>query len=331
MIRLIWEKWLKTTLLDEFNRIDGVKGQQSRGSLTAVAPRRQAAVEMLANCPPKKWISIEEVFRVTNALADDFHVSRAPWKIYIGEQRYGNFGYDGHYTWELIEGRYVLAVLFEYAATLGLVDVACIAPQHARNDFHERWGADELSCLSRYDGLLFVRMNSLGAWCLGLSEQYELEMSAVRPVLKVLANLDVVVTHPPLSPADALFLDRFAERSSEAVWQLGAAKIMRAVEEGQTLAELRDFLKAKSEEPLPQNVEVFLADLEQKAGQLEDLGAARLIACADAHLAQLLANDRRLRNLCQLAGNRHLVFRAADEPAFRRMLRELGYVLPPSK
>jgi len=46
-------------------------------------------------------------------------------------------------------------------------------------------------------------------------------------------------------------------------------------------------------------------------------------------VAQLLVNDRRLRELCQLAGERWLVFRAADEQAVRRGLRELGYVLPP--
>jgi len=29
--------------------------------------------------------------------------------------------------------------------------------------------------LSRYDGLMFLRINALGAWCLGLSEDYEPE------------------------------------------------------------------------------------------------------------------------------------------------------------
>jgi hypothetical protein len=77
-------------------------------------------------------------------------------------------------------------------------------------------------------------------------------------------------------------------------------------------------------------VQVFLEDLTARAGQLEDLGAARLVACVDGNVAQLLAHDRRLRSLCQLAGERHLVFRAADEAAVRRALRELGYVLPPA-
>ncbi len=330
VIRLIWDKWLKTSLLDEFNRINVIKGQQvkGKGGLTALVPRRQSVVAILRELPPQKWISSEEVFRVTKAL-EDFSVSRDRWRLYIGEQQYGSLGYDAHYTWETLQGRYVLAFLFEYAATLGVVDVAYISPAYARNDFRDRWGTDEFSCLSRYDGLMFVRINTLGAWCLGLAERYEPETAKVAQVLKVLPNLDVAAVAPPLSPADVLLLERFAERQSEDVWHLSTAKTLAAVEEGLTVAELRDFLNAKNQAGLPQTVETFLTDLEQKAGKLEDLGAARLIACADAHLAHLLASDRRLRKLCELAGDCKLVFRAADETAVRRGLRELGYVLPP--
>ena len=46
----------------------------------------------------------------------------------------------------------------------------------------------------------------------------------------------------------------------------------------------------------------------------------------DTVVARTLASDRRLRNICQLAGERHLVFRAADEAAARRTLQELGHV-----
>ena len=71
------------------------------------------------------------------------------------------------------------------------------------------------------------------------------------------------------------------------------------------------------------------AMLATKLGQLKDLGTARLIACQDAEVAQLLVHDRRLRALCQLAGDRQVVFKAADETTVRRVLKEMGYVLPP--
>jgi hypothetical protein len=334
VIRQVWEKWLKSTLLDEFNRVSAIKGQQGKGKggLTSVAPRRQAVLDVLEECPVKQWLSISELFRLLQASAEDFYVSRDPWRLYLGGiQQYGSLGYDAHSAWETLQGRFVLAFLMEYAATLGLVDVAYISPFFARNDYRDRWGTDDLYFLSRYDGLMFIRINALGAWCLGLAEQYEPEPATVRPVLTVLPNLDVVAGEERLSPADVLFLDRFGERKSEAVWHLNAAPVLTAVEEGLTVAELKDFLAAKSREPLPQTVEVFLTDLQNKAGQLKDLGTARLLACADPTVAQLLATDRQLRKYCQLAGDRQLVFRAADEAAVRRGLRERGYVLPPAQ
>jgi hypothetical protein len=330
VVRQVWEKWQKTTLLDEFNRVNVIKGQQAKGrGLTAVAGRRQAISEVLEQCPAGKWISVEEFFRLLKVLAQDFHVTHDPWKLYIGEQQYGSFGYDAKFTWENLEGRFTLAFLFEYAATLGLLDVAYISPEIARNDFRERWGTDDLSCLSRYDGLMNFRINALGAWCLGLADTYVPEAVAAEPVLKVLPNLDLVAADRPPSAADVLFLERFAERSSEAVWRLSKEKVLAAVESGLAVAELKDFLAARSPGPLPQTAEVFLKDLEERAGQLEDLGTARLIGCKDAVVAQTLASDRRLRSMCQLAGERHLVFKASDEAAVRRALRELGHVLPP--
>jgi hypothetical protein len=288
-------------------------------------------VDVLAACPAGKWIAVEEFFRLVKVLADDFQVTHDPWKLYLGEQQYGSFGYDAHYTWETLQGRYVLAFLFEYAATLGLLDVAYVSPVGARNDFGDRWGTDEYSCLSRYDGLLFVRINPLGAWCLGLVGAYEPETVPAERVLKVLPNRDVVAADRPLGPADVLLLERFAERRSESVWHLAAGKVQAAVEQGLAVEELKEFLTARSREPLPQTVAVFLNDLQDRMGQLEDLGTARLIACKDAVMARTLVSDRRLGKVCRLAGERHLVFPATDEAAVRRALRELGYVLPPPR
>jgi hypothetical protein len=75
---------------------------------------------------------------------------------------------------------------------------------------------------------------------------------------------------------------------------------------------------------------VCVALLAKRPDILKDLGIPRPIACADADLAHLLVRDRRLRNFCQLAGDNQLVFKAADETAVRRILKELGYVLPPA-
>ena len=87
----------------------------------------------------------------------------ARWRLYIADSYYGSLGHAGPRAWDVIEGRYALCVLLEYAATVGLIDVAYTDPRGARDDYRALWGADQLSCLSRYDGLLAVRINELGA------------------------------------------------------------------------------------------------------------------------------------------------------------------------
>jgi hypothetical protein len=110
-------------------------------------------------------------------------------------------------SWKILQARYALCLLFEYAATLGLIDVAYIPPHGARPDYGNLWGVDDLSFFSRYDN-------------------------------------------------------------------------------------------------------------------------ARLIECADAVMAALIANDSRTQPFCLRAGERHLVVPAESEARFRSALRKVGYSLP---
>jgi hypothetical protein len=224
-----------------------------------------------------------------------------------------------------------MAMLFEYAATLGLIDVAYVAPQGARRDYHNHWGTDDYECLSRYDGLKFLRVNRLGAWCLGLTEDYQPEQIVAKKTWKVLANHDVVSSEQNPDPADTLFLDRVADRTSDRVWRLDRDKIVVAVEDGLGIDALREFLEERSSEPLPANVRTFLADLLDRAGRLRDRGVARMIECADAETASMLLADTKLKTICLLAGERNLVFPVTQESTVRTRLRKLGYVMPPSK
>lgn len=173
-LRTLWQKWQKTTLLDEFSRIDEIKGQRSKGRvMTAVAARREVVQEALRQCPVGEWVGVDSLFAFMQATRLHFEVTHDLWKLYIGEAGYGSFGYEGYGSWSVLQGRYILSLLFEYAATLGMVDVAYIHPDHARDDYRDQWGTDDLDFLSRYDGLLYFRLNALGAYCLGLTDNYQ--------------------------------------------------------------------------------------------------------------------------------------------------------------
>ncbi len=326
VIGTAWKRWLKTKLLDEFNRVHTIKGQTGKGKrvMTAVTGRRAVIAQALAECPVHEWIAFDEFSRFMRAAGYTFEVARDLWQLYVEEPYYGSLGYEGFGDWHIIQARYMLAFLFEYVAALGLIDVAYIPPSGARLDFRNLWGVDDLDCLSQYDGLLYIRLNGLGAWCLGLTKEYVPSPMEVQQILKVLPNLDIVAT-VSLSPGDVLFLEQFAEQTSDMVWKIQPVKLLKAVEEGQSVADIEAFLKAKSGNNLPDTVAIFFKETAERVSALVDRGSARLIEAQDAALAQLIANDRRLRSLCMVAGERHIVVPADNEKAFRRTLRELGY------
>jgi hypothetical protein len=326
-IERCWTRWLKSTLLDEFNRVHTIKGQTKRRALTAVADRRDVIVEALANCPPHEWIAFDEFSRFMRASGFKFEVARDSWALYITDAQYGSLGYEGYGGWHILQERYMVAFLFEYAATLGLIDVAYIHPSGARSDYGQMWGTDDLDCLSRYDGLLYLRVNGLGAWCLGLTPEYTPSPLERREMLKVLPTLEIVATEP-LPPGDTLILEQFAEQTSDAVWRIDQLRLLEAVEQGHATDRMEAFLRARSDGKIPDNVQVFFREAADRASRLADLGAARLIEAHDAALAQLIANDGTLRSLCMLAGERHIVVPEENEAAFRRALHNLGYGLP---
>jgi hypothetical protein len=326
VLREAWKKWEGTKLFDEFDRIEVVKGKTG-ARLSAVAGRRPSVAAALAGCPAVAWIEVDEFFRYLKALGLDFTIAHNEWKLYLVDANYGSFGYDGHHDWELLQGRYILAVLFEYAATLGLIDVAYVPPEDGRADFYDRWGVDDVSSFSRYDGLKFIRINPLGAWCLGIDADFKPETSAAAATWRVLPNLDVVSGDAKPDTGDALFLDRIAERTSEAVWRLDRDRILSRLEEGLKIEEIDAFLERHAQGSLPATVRTLLDDLKKRAGQLRDQGTVRMIECTDPETARMLLLDPKLKKLCEAAGKRGLIFRANVESQVRAQLRKLGYVL----
>lgn len=162
----LWDRWLTSVSHDELARIELIKGQHRAATLTPAATRRATVAAGLAALPPDAWTQVGALLSILRTGALRLAVTRtlmARWRLYIADAYYGSLGHAGPQAWDIIEGRYALCVLLEYAATLGLIDVAYTDPRGARQDYRSLWGAEQYPCLSRYDGLLAVRVNELGA------------------------------------------------------------------------------------------------------------------------------------------------------------------------
>ncbi len=325
-LRQLWQKWLKTTLLDEFCRIEAIKGQKSKGRvMTAIAPRRLIVASALRQCPVDKWVDVDDFFNFMRAARFQFEIAHDLWKLYLVDREYGTLGYTGYGDWPILQGRYVLCLLFEYAATLGIVDVAFIDPDDARNDYLDNWGADELEFLSRYDGLRYFRLTALGAYCLGLTDEYQAPVNVSDCRFCVLPSLHIKLTTGKPSAEDQLVLDTWATQEAEGSWKLDKVKTILALERGYDIAVLETFLQGKDDQLLPETVEGFINKCRKQSRAIKQVAVSLLLECSSEEIAVILAEHKETCKLCQRVGKKQLVVKQSHEEKFRRATRIVGY------
>ncbi|HKE02429.1 MAG TPA: hypothetical protein VKE91_00115 [Blastocatellia bacterium] len=201
----------------------------------AAEGRRAVIVEALKRCPVCKWVKFDDFSRFMQAAGINFEVTREPWDLYIVDGQYGSLGYEGYHDWHILQARYLLTFLFEYAATLGLIDVAYVDPVDARDDYKDMWGAEDLGFLSQYDGLMYLRLNPLGAYCLDLTDKYAPSRVEAKSSVTALPSLQINVGGE-LSPDESLLLETYAEKEADKVWRLSREKALAAVESGNGLS-----------------------------------------------------------------------------------------------
>lgn len=338
-IREVWQRWLKSDLLDELSRVRAIKGQQSKGvRLTKPAERREKLLTVLRACPVGRWVEFDEFLRYMRAEGELPAVERIG-SSGLAVAAYADFGWSGYgypRYWDVVIGSYLRAVLWEYAATLGLIEIAYTRPEETPHDFGKLYGLDEYGgYLSRYDGLVGLRLTNLGAYVLGLTTEYTppaVVSAEEAPLLQVLPNLDIVITDASrVTALERSFLERIGIPESQNVYRLSRDHVLEATQHGLSVEQITAFLAAKSgvaENELPQTVRVFFQDLQQRRGALRESGKLLLLEADDPYLLTELAHSSALRAMVKLAtidGRTVLLVPEDRETAVRRHLRKLGY------
>ena len=322
----LFERWQRKGAPDELRRIELIKGQTAKGArLSAVVERRQVIAAALRDCPAGCWIDIEEFFRQMKLRGHHFEVTYNPWGLYLCDPQYGSLGNNGGF--EILEARYCLVYLFEYLATLGMIDVAYTLPYYARYDYSDAWGTDEFRFLSRYDGLQYLRINPLGAFCLGLVTDYRPVQEVRLPLLAIGADLAMTLLREP-QPNERLLLERIAKPVSGELWRLDPEAVLNHSAQADERARIRDFIESAADAALPAAVRQLLDTVGERATALVDAGPARLIQCRDPATAALLSSDPVTAPHCARAGERLLCVPEPKLTAFRKGLAKLGLVLP---
>ncbi len=327
-LKTIWDLWVKCDFFDEFRRIEIVRGQSGKGAngMTDPSERKAAINEGLAELPPNEWVDVDEFFKFLQANSFDFEVTNNPWDLYICEKQYGSLGHHGFHDWKIMEARYILCILFEYAATLGLIDVAYAPAAYVRRDYFDLWGVDEHTFFSRYDGLKYIRLNSFGAYCLDISSNYTPPVLEKRKLISILPNLEIVTTNE-LGLADKSIMEFLAINKFQLVWVLDEKKILSSLENGKQLPQLKEYLLALSGEAFPPSVDQFFNDLEARISSLKPTGEAQIVTCKDEVVAALIANDSQMKKISVWNNKEYLFIKKNHIGDFKRNLKKMGYAI----
>lgn len=327
--RHLWSDWLSQGPLDEFSRIEAIKGQGGKGKagLTRVVDRRLQCARALAQCPVGEWVEFADFSRFVLCAGFQFEITTDPWALYICDAHYGSLGYQG-FDWDLMQGRYLRCLLLEYAATLGMIDLVYRSPQGALDDYQHTWGGQDLDCLSRYDGLFYFRLTQLGAYVLGLTPAYAAAQESSVTALSVAKDHRLVFTAAP-QPAEGLLLEQHARMLSATVWQLSQDKILGLLEAGGDMQALRQFIEKRDPQPyLPPATERLLAQCEARAGAVKFAARVLLLTCQDGATAGEIASHPLFPAWAQAVGEAQLLIPEHKLAVFRDLLHSMGYGMP---
>jgi hypothetical protein len=320
-------RFIEKDYFDELSRIDNITGQtgSAKRYLTPPSQRRRTIYQHMKSWPEGKWIAFSEAYRFLRASGSGFQTSTRPTSLYFGPKENGDAIASGGFLNRL----YFRAFLFESLGVLGLIDLAFTYPHFLWPEFEKEPNRPGISFSSRYDGLLFVRLNKLGAYCLGLVDKYDGGLTEYAGLLRVLPNHEIVVlNHGDLPRIVRYILTCIAKPTTGSVWILDKGRFLEYLEEGGDLKELLGFLAAFSSDGIPANVTQYLGDLAEKGLAVVGFEDTLLIEFEDENTVAEILRDRKTSQHCKLAHERFVVISKEAESRFRTAIKKLGYVLP---
>jgi len=319
-------RFIENDEFDELHRINGLEPPSHYAKLNLNRPsaRRRAIWKSMKTWPQNRWMAFDEIFRYLVASGSGFNTYQYPFRDSreLGS-RSGIF-----YTNEYVDRLYLLAFLFESLGTLGLLDLGYTHPAHMWTGGKPSRLRNDQSFLSRYDGLLFIRLNPLGIYCLGLADEHDSRATLSEGLFRVLSNHEIVVERDEDLPPTAQYMLRsIGKQTSPFLWRLDEDVLLKFLESGGRMKEVVDFLDDHEPDGLPENVRAHLDDMSRKAALVLGSEEALIIETADEHVAAEVAKDRRTSKFCKLVHNRFIAVSKRDLRTFRNALRKLGYVL----
>ena len=285
-------------------------------------------LELLSSFPRNEWISMENIesylkynFIEIKHLADhvahnklyydileDYDGDKYKEKLFINSSLY-----DKAITEPLIKG-----TLFLFAA-FGLLDVAYDTPD-----------ISELSqtAYSYYDGLKYVRLNDLGAYVVGNTNEYTVpeEVSSTKIQL---SNDSLTIISDKNDPTAAVILEPYTQKVTPNRFRTDFSIFLKGITNKTDLQSKIKLFKQSIPGDLPDNWIAFFKELERKIDPLSKVSNITVFKIPedDPILINLIAKDEVFQKIVMKAEGYQILVTKKNLPKFKLRLQEYGYLM----
>ncbi len=288
-------------------------------------------VHLLGELPENDWVSVDNISKFLKFSFKDIR----PIKEYIARNKL-YYEYDAVVKYEryayneskhfIDNARYDRAItiptlkgtLFLFAA-FGLLDLA-----------YDEVDAEVMgqTCDSPFDGLKYIRLNSLGAYVAGKQTRYDPPQEISHSTIELSKDSLTIISDKD-DPTASIVLEPYTEKVTPNRFKTDFSIFLKGIANKKELANKIKLFKYAITEDLPPNWITFFEQLHQKIDPLAEVPAMHVFQIPDNNpdLIKLIARDTKLKSLCFKAEGYHIIVPKKKLTAFKARLREFGYLM----
>ncbi len=288
-------------------------------------------VHLLSELPENGWVSVENLLKYLKFNFVDIRPIKSytarnklfyEYEAVVQYERYAyteqkhyidNERYDRAITIPTLKG-----TLYLFAA-FGLLDIA-----------YEEVDAATIgkTCDSPYDGLKYVRLNSLGAYVSGQRTRYDAPAEIRHSKIELSSDSLTIISDKDDATA-AVVLEPYTEKVTPNRFKTDFSIFLKGISGKKELSDKIKLFKQSVTDELPANWTTFFDQLHQKIDPLEKISSIIVykIPADNPALIKLIARDTKLKNLCYKAEGYHILIEKKKLTQFKTRLQEFGYLM----
>lgn len=270
LAKKIFDSYVHDNKIYEFNYIPYITTYDGDSNI-AWHLCRKPIIDLLKTCPVDKFVKFDDLEKYAKIFCGNFFRKNIHCDVMIKgykSQSYNYYNYYGRHTpdWDECEAQLIRLIL-SFLCALGMIDIAYTEKVERIKDNYNDF------CI----GIAGVRITKLGAWILGMADEYEtpesISVQNAEGEILVQPDYSVIISGLKVRIEHETYLSKFLTKISidenAAIYKIDFQSIIRAFDNGITPQKIKVYLKKSISRQLPENVERSLDDWQAKVGRVK--------------------------------------------------------------